>query len=417
MEFLGQEYGDIFKLAFGPIPTIFISHPEAIQYLFTQPKEIGSPGQLNRSVAPLVGDNGLLLLEDKPHLQRRRLIKPAFHTDRIRTYGQQICHITHEVFSQQPKGEPFSAYPLLQGMALDMILQVIFSLNPGEDRYERMRHLLPQMMNYVRLPQVEICFSLPFLQHKFWRPWRNFLRLRRQFNQVIYDEIHYHRQNPNPKRATLLTELVTTQDETGAYLSDQEIRDLFPSLLLAGQDASSAGIAWCLYWVHRLPDIREKLKQELASLGRNFDPIAISELPYLTAVCQEALRLYPVQIVTFPRMVKSPISLMGYDLPQGTIIRGNIYLTHHRPDLYPEPKQFQPERFLGQQYNNYEFLPFGGGVRRCPGEILALFEMKLILAIVLSQYDLGLTESEPEYPKRRGVNFLPGNGLKMVINR
>jgi cytochrome P450 len=141
----------------------------------------------------------------------------------------------------------------------------------------------------------------------------------------------------------------------------------------------------------------------------------IVKLPYLTAVCHETLRIYPVSILTVPRAVKEPVELMGYQLEVGTRLYGCIYLTHHRPDLYPQSKEFKPERFLERQFSPSEFLPFGGGIRRCLGEALALFEMKLVLAKIVSNYQLTLADEQPEYPRRRGVTLAPARGVRMIM--
>jgi cytochrome P450 len=141
----------------------------------------------------------------------------------------------------------------------------------------------------------------------------------------------------------------------------------------------------------------------------------IYKLPYLTAVCNETLRLYPVTSLTFPREVKEEVELMGYNLPVGTKLYGCIYLTHHREDLYPNSKEFRPERFLEKQYSPYEFMPFGGGERRCLGEALAIFEMRLVLATIMSNYELNLASNKPEKPARRGLTLAPKNGVKMVL--
>ncbi|HEY9739864.1 MAG TPA: cytochrome P450 [Coleofasciculaceae cyanobacterium] len=135
----------------------------------------------------------------------------------------------------------------------------------------------------------------------------------------------------------------------------------------------------------------------------------------MTAVCNETLRIYPVAVLTVPRAVKEPVELMGYPLEPGTRLYGCIYLTHHREDIYPNSQQFKPERFLERQFSPYEFLPFGGGIRRCIGEALALFEMKLVLATILRRYELALTDQRPERPKRRSVTFAPERGVKMVM--
>jgi cytochrome P450 len=144
--------------------------------------------------------------------------------------------------------------------------------------------------------------------------------------------------------------------------------------------------------------------------------MSIAQLPYLSAVCNEALRSYPTQLFTFPRRVESPTELMGYGLSPGTLLMGCIYLTHQRQDLYSQPKQFQPERFLEKQYSPYEFFPFGGGARTCIGAALAVFEMKLLLATILSNYQLMLVKNQPEQPKFEGLMCYPASGVKMRIS-
>ena len=141
----------------------------------------------------------------------------------------------------------------------------------------------------------------------------------------------------------------------------------------------------------------------------------VSRLPYLSAVCQETLRIYPVGVLTFPRVVRSPVELMGHQLEPGTVVFASIYLTHRREDLYPEPLQFKPERFLERQFSPYEYMPFGGGSRRCIGLALAQLEMKLVLASILRDFDLGLAEKKPVQPKRRGVTLGPAGGVRMAL--
>jgi cytochrome P450 len=201
----------------------------------------------------------------------------------------------------------------------------------------------------------------------------------------------------------------------GEAMTDVELHDELMTLLLAGHETTATAIAWALYWVHKLPNIREQILQELETLGDNPEPLNIARLPYLTAVCNETLRIYPVAVLTVPRAVKEPVELMGYPLEPGTRLYGCIYLTHHREDIYPNSQQFKPERFLERQFSPYEFLPFGGGIRRCIGEALALFEMKLVLATILQRYELALADQRPERPKRRGVTFAPERGVKMVM--
>jgi cytochrome P450 len=187
------------------------------------------------------------------------------------------------------------------------------------------------------------------------------------------------------------------------------------TLLFAGHETTASALAWAFYWIHNLPEVRQTLLQELDTFSQDSDPSAVSKLPYLNAVCSETLRLYPIVLFTFGRTLKSPLEVMGYQLEAGTLLAPCIYLTHHREDIYPEPKRFKPERFLERQFSPYEYLPFGGGNRRCLGYAFALFEMKLVLATVLSQVELALVDKRPIRPARRGITFSPSGGVEMIV--
>jgi unspecific monooxygenase len=153
---------------------------------------------------------------------------------------------------------------------------------------------------------------------------------------------------------------------------------------------------------------------ELDGVSDDTDFLTVAKLPYLSAVSQETLRIYPIAMLAFGRIVKSPMQMMGYEFEPGTMLAPCIYLTHHRPDLYPEPKQFKPERFLERQYSQYEYLPFGGGNRRCIGMAFAMFEMKLVLATVLSRFELAIAPNQTVKPIRRGVTLAPSDGKWLI---
>ncbi|MBD2775776.1 cytochrome P450 [Iningainema tapete] len=417
MDTMSDRYGDIFTIMAGSTPLVIVSNPQGIKQIFTSAKEIIASGKLNQGAAPLVGFNGLLMLDGLRHKHRRQLLMPPLHGNRVQAYGQRICQVSEKVMNDLAIAKSFYAYPTVQKITLEVILQALFGLHEGE-RYEQFRQLLTNLLSFARSRWLELTLSYPLLQQDLgrWSPWGYWQNLQRQFDKLLYTEIEERRAITSPSRTDVLSELVFARDETGQPITNQDIRDLFPSLLFGGQDASATAITWSLYWIHRLPNVRKRLLEELNTLGECPDPMSIVGLPYLSAVCNEVLRIYPTQVVTFPRLVESPIKVMGYELSPGTVTRGSIYLTHQREDLYPQPKQFKPERFMERQYSPYEFLPFGGGARRCPGEVLAMFEMKLVLATILSRYQLMLAnEKTVEKPKARGVNYPPASGLKMVM--
>jgi cytochrome P450 len=188
-------------------------------------------------------------------------------------------------------------------------------------------------------------------------------------------------------------------------------------LLVAGHETTASALSWGLYWIHYLPEVERKLRQELASLGDRLDPLEVIKLPYLSAFCWETLRIYPIALTTFPRLLKEPLEVMGYHFKAGTALMPCIYLVHHREDLYPQADQFQPERFLNRQYSPYEYFPFGGGDRRCLGMGLALMEMKLAIASILSQFQLILPDPKLLRPSRRGLTVAPPSNLRLKVKK
>jgi cytochrome P450 len=412
----GKRYGDNFTIMFGSTPVVFVSNPEAIEKIFTSTKEITTPGELNRDMILTTGEQGILQLDGLRHKHRRKLLMPAFHGTRMQAHGQQICKLTEKAMSQQAIGKPFLAYPTVGAITLQVSIEIVLGLSEGE-RYEKFIKLLPAVLKSMQSPFILLCYSFPELQQDLgrWSPWGYFVGMLRELFQLVFAEVKERREQAANSCTNILSELLSARDEAGELMTNEEVRDLLLSPLFAADHASATAIAWTLYWIYRLPTVRDRLLEELDSLGESPDPMTIVRLPYLSAVCNEALRIYPTQLFTFPRRVESPIELMGYELSPGTTLTGNIYLTHQREDLYPEPKQFQPERFLQRQFSPYEFLPFGGGTRNCIGAAFAVFEMKLVVATILSRYQLALADRRPEQPKFEGLMCYPARGVKMVM--
>ncbi|MBN3870028.1 cytochrome P450 [Nostoc sp. JL33] len=419
MENAAQQYPDIFTgniIGFGDT-VVFVNHPQAIEEILTNDrKKFTAVGKLNEILQPLLGNYSVLMLEGDAHKRQRQLVTPSFHGERMQAYGQLICNASEKLFSQLPLNKPFFARNLTEEISLQVISQAIFGLYE-EEKIQKLRQLLPLLLNLFQSPLTSSLFFFPFLQQDLgaWSPWGKFLRDREQIDQFLYTEIAECQQKPDPERIDILSLLISSRDEAGQPMTDQELHDQLITLILAGYDTTASVMSWGFYWIHQNPLVREKLLQELDTLGDSPDPMSIYQLPYLTAVCNETLRIYPVTMFSFPRVVQESVELLGHPLEPGTVLLPSIYLTHHREDLYPQSKQFKPERFIERQFSPYEFLPFGGGVRRCIGQALAQFEIKLVFATVLSRYDLALVDQRPEKPQRRGFNLAPSSGVKMVI--
>ncbi|NEN89176.1 MAG: cytochrome P450 [Okeania sp. SIO3H1] len=415
MEKCAKEYGDAFQIKLN-YPMVFISHPKAIEEILkTNPKQFDS-GYGNKLLAPLVGDNSLLLLDGDRHQRHRQLLMPPFHGERMQAYGKLICAIAEKVASKWVVGQPFSMRESTQEISLKVILQAVFGLEEGQ-RYDKLEKLLNSVLESLASSWKASALFLKFLQVDLgsWSPWGKFLRERQEIDELVYAEIAERRQKLDPKQTDILTMLLLARDEAGEAMSDRELHDELITLLLAGHETTATALAWAFYWIHRQPEIYNKLLSELEDLGDHPDPMAVIKLPYLNAVCCETLRIYPVAIITSARITKSPITIMDQAYPEGTALTPCIYLTHRREDLYPEPEKFKPERFLERQYSAYEFLPFGGSNRRCIGAAFAMFEMKLVLATILKRYSLALLEKRSLKTVRRGVTLAPAGGVKMVM--
>ena len=419
MESSAQQYPDIFTakiIGFGDT-IVFVNKPEAIQEILTNDRhKFLALGNQNKILQPLVGDYSIFMLDGDHHKRRRQLVMPSFHGERMRAYGQLIRDLTEKIFSELPTNQLFSARETMQEISLQVILQSVFGVCEG-DRSEELKKQLQLMADLFKSPFTSSFLFFPFLQKDLgtWSPWGRFLRDQRQLDKLLYAEIAERRQQWDEERIDILSLLMSARDEAGKAMSDLELRDELLSLLIAGYETTATAMAWGLYLIHQHPAVREKLLLELDSLDENPDSMTIFKLPYLTAVCNETLRIRPVTMLTFPRVVQESTQLLGHSLEPGAVLVGCMFLTHQREDLYPEPKQFKPERFLERQFSPYEFMPFGGGVRRCLGEALAMFEMKLVLATILSRYQLALAEDKPETLRRRGVTLAPARGDKMMI--
>ncbi|BAT53018.1 cytochrome P450 [Nostoc sp. NIES-3756] len=418
LEEIEQRYGDIFTSDLGVFPTqIIISNPQAIQELFTADAQLFDSGSGNFIIQPLVGTNSLILLDGDRHLQQRKLLMPSFHGERMRAYGQTIRNITEEVTSRWAIGKQFTARPYMQDISLQVILRTVFGLKEGE-RYQQIKQVLVEMLDSFNTPISVIFLFFKSLQRDLGplTPWGRFIRRRQQLDELLYQEIRERRQKSEANGEDILSLLLSARDENGQPMTDVELRDELMTMLFAGHETTAIALSWALYWIHYVPEVCEKLLQELNSIDvANADPMAITQLPYLNAVCSETLRITPVAFFTFPRVLKQPMKFMGYNLPKGMMIAPCVHLTHHRSDIYPEPKRFKPERFLERQFSPYEFIPFGGGNRRCLGMAFALFEMKLVLATILSQYSLELLDKVPLKPVRRGIVFAPPGGVHLMV--
>ncbi|RUT06425.1 cytochrome P450 [Dulcicalothrix desertica PCC 7102] len=411
-----QKYGDIFSMHLSGMGSyVIIGNPQAIQEIFNQDSKFDI-GRGNDLAMPLIGQNSLMLMDGGRHRRERKLLMPPFHGEKLQVYAKQICLITEQIASHWEVGQTFITRSAMQKVSLEVILQIVFGLSQGE-RYEQLQPLLTAWLDMTDSPLRSSMLFLRFLQKDWgmWTPWGQMKQRQRQVHNLLQAEITEKRTKQDNYGSDVLSLMMAATDENGQAMSDEELKDELLTILFAGHETTATTLSWAFYQIHRHPDVLEKLQHELESLGNNNNLMEINQLPYLTAVCQETLRMYPVLPILFPRITKSSMKIAGYEFDAETTFLISNYLVHYREDLYPDAKQFKPERFFGRQYSPVEYLPFGGGSRRCLGYALAQLEMKLVLATILSKYQLVLAEDKPVIMQRRGFTLAPKGGVRMMI--
>ena len=403
---------------------VLINDPAVLQELMGRDngRGISAPGHLNDLMEQVVGQHSLMLLEPAPHRARRRLLTPPFHGERLKAYGALIQSIARQVFAELAPGQVWDARTQMQRITMRVILSAVFGIHEGE-RYRRLEDLLQRNLALRTGRFGSMMLFLPPLRRDLgsWSPGGRVRHLESATREVLLQEIaerrHSLETDDGSKREDVLSLLLACRDEGGEGLSDAELHDELLTLLLAGHETSATVLTWALHWIHRQAEVREGLLAELDGCDNPDDPEEIQRLRYLNAVVNEVLRIHPVAMLLFPRLVEEHLQLAGWAFEPGDVLFGCIQAVHERADLYPDPGSFRPERFLERSYGPGEFLPFGGGARRCIGAALALYEVKLILVTLLRQHRLALTPGcdRPLPPRRRGFILGPSRAVRLRV--
>jgi len=251
-----------------------------------------------------------------------------------------------------------------------------------------------------------------------WSPWGRAVRLHREFSSLLFEEMSRRRATGIETRDDVLSMLLQARDESGAPLDDEALRDEMLTLLLAGHETTAASLSWVIYRLLANPEVAERARQETVEVTGTgpVRPEHVGRLRYLDAVLKETMRLDPV-IPNAGRALQADVTLSGRELPAGVVVAPCIYLAHRRADSWPEPLRFNPERFMGGRADPYAFFPFGGGTRRCIGAAFAIYQMKIVLAEILSRVEFKPVEGYVARLERRSITFAPSQGLPVVVTR
>ncbi|MEK6277963.1 MAG: cytochrome P450 [Actinomycetota bacterium] len=404
MEEARRRHGDTFGVTFigFETPLYMTSDPAAIKEIYTN-RENGLPPGRNLTLEPVVGSRSLLLLEGSEHLARRKVMLPPFHGERMLAYEAEIAEIVRRDIESWPLQREFPIHPRMQGVTLEVILRAAFGVT-DPDRLERMRQALRKVLNTTASPTLQL---VGFATQRFGNrgPYGRFLEQLAEADALLYEEIAARRADPGlEEREDILSMLVCARFEDGGEMSDTELRDQLMTLLLAGHETTATALAWTFDMLLHHPEAMQRLCDELAEGGDE----------YLRATISESLRLRPVVPIAGRRLVEE-LDVDGYTLPVEADITPAIYLTHTRPDIYPDPHAFRPERFLEGGPDTYSWVPFGGGVRRCLGAAFAEFEMRIVLREVLPRCELRAVRDRPQGITRRNVTFSPRHGTPVRL--
>ncbi len=401
-----RRYGDVFTISFPYFgKATYVASPELVKALFTGSPSLFHAGEANATVLePALGPHSVLTLDDEPHMRQRKLLLPPFHGESVRRYGELIREVTVKEMESWPVGESFSLRPHTQRITLAVIMRAVFGVHDEQRliRFERLIETFSQRVNLIT--------TLPPLRRNLgrWSPWARFLRSREALDEFIYEEIALRRAQvaAGEKHDDVLSLLLEARYDDGSPMSDEELRDELVTVLGAGHETTATGLAWAM----------ERLLRNRSVLGRLRESLAAGEEDYLGATVKETLRARPV-IIDVARRLTAPAEIGGYELEKGSFAMAAIAALHYREDLFPRPYEFRPERFLTEKADNYAWIPFGGGVRRCIGATFAEYEMRIILREIVERAELSAPDPKPERVKVRNITLAPGRGTRVRLDQ
>lgn len=402
-----RRYGDFFRMRLAGLDAVVISDPVIIKEVFTGDPDVLHAGESNAApLEPIVGPNSVLLLDGPEHMRQRKLMLPSFQGQRMLSYGAIIAGATEREIERFPLGQPFPLRRHTQAITLEVIMRAVFGIEDAR-RLDALRGRLTALLSFGQSPLRFVALAIPGLRETVGRRvWARFAAAREQVDEILYDEIRTRRDDPSiSEREDVLSILLQARDDEGKPMTDGELRDELMTLLVAGHETTATALAWAFDLLLHNPDKLERLKEELVEQPEGGE--------YLDAVIKETMRLRPV-LPAVARKLTEPLELNGYMLPAGCRVAPNIYLTHRRADVYPDPEAFKPERFIEQPAETYSWIPFGGGIRRCLGASFALYEMKVAIPSILRRVELRPAGDRPERIRRRAITFAPEHDTMVV---
>jgi cytochrome P450 len=401
-----RRLGDVFAIRTPePVPLVITSLPDDVRSLFTAKPEEAPSMAAESPLRPIVGPNSVLTSLGERHMRQRKLLLPPFHGEAIEHYTAAIAEAAEREIDSWPVGKPFSLAPRMQAITLDVIMSGIFGIDGQSAPRSREGKLRSTIKNLVWLSTKPVAQVAELMNVRREEPI-GLTRLGRTLLDRHMDAVIATRRGEDlGERHDILSLLLQARGEDGEALTQAEIRDELITLVLAGHETTANSLAWAWERLVRTPEAHERLVAAVRA-GEGADEIE--------ATITETMRSRPV-VPIVGRRVKLPWRLGSYAVPAETPVLISILLLHHREDLYPEPFAFQPERWLDRKPGTYEWLPFGGGIRRCLGAALAMAEQRVVLEAMARRLDLVAADPAPERALHRNVTMIPRHGARVAI--
>lgn len=402
-----RQLGEVFAMngvvSGGPVVT---SHPDHVRSLFTAKPEQAPSLTGESPLLPVVGPNSVLTAVGPRHMRQRKLLLPPFHGEAIERYTQMIADAAEREIDRWPLGEPFALAPRMQAITLDVIMAGIFGIEGKPERgtrEHRLRRTIRRLVNASTWPTAQVGELMNIGREEAVGPMRIGLEI---LDRATYAVIEGRRRDEDlGERRDILSLLLQATTEEGETLDDKEVRDELLTLVLAGHETTANSLAWTWERLVRTPGAHEMLRDAVRGEGDADEAIE--------ATIVEGMRSRPV-IPMIGRRVMVPWRLGEHAVPADTAVAMSILLVHHREDVYPRPFDFLPERWLGRKPGTYEWIPFGGGIRRCLGASLAMAEQRVVLRAMARRLDLEADDPAPERALHRNVTMIPARGARVV---
>ena len=405
-----NKFGSTFLIRALNGDVIATSNPENVRRIFAAKHD--SVGQFAiETTRALVGAQSVFLAEGEQHRLERTLLLPSFHGELIRETLNTIRSVVEQATAKWQPGDNVRIMDVALDISLEVILQIVF----GIQREDAIGKYKQTIMKFVKSFHPILAFTKLFQRPLFGlSPWNRFVKARSEFDELIQTEIESRRSSDtDTERNDLLSRLLNARYEDGTAIDDVGIRDQLVTLLLAGHETTQIAISWAMSWVLRNPVFHQRLIDELDE--NEFEEV-VNHSKLLDGICNESLRLNPI-VPDVLRRLKQPMEFEEGIIPVGKTVAAATYLIHTDPNIYEEPFEFNPDRWRERTFKPHEFLPFGGGIRRCIGATLAVYEIKIVVATLVNNYRFELPHDAPdsEIVHRRNLTLAPKSGIPLVF--